>query len=304
MSRAAQYDQTGGPEVLSVGDVPDEEPGAGQVRVRVHAAGINPFDAKVRSGFIPMQTPFPRRIGSDLAGVVEATGDGATYWDGSAVQVGDEVLGSGRGSVAETAIASAANLARRPESVPVEVAGALYVTGLTAVSCLATVPVDGSDTVLVGGAAGGVGIVAAQLARAAGARVIGTASERNHELLRSLGIEPMVYGDGLAERVAALGELTAVMDCHGRDALDVGVALGVPRDRMVAIAAYAALEELGVLNVEREARTAKNLAGLADRIAAGDLVTPIAGSFPLDQVADAFRALESPATSGRVVVTA
>ncbi|MFH8251209.1 NADP-dependent oxidoreductase [Microbacterium sp. B2969] len=302
MSRAVRYDRTGAPDVLYVADVEDVAPGRGQVAVRVHAAALNPFDGKLRSGFIPSGPPFPRSVGADLAGTVEAVGEGAAYWDGTPVVVGDEVLGRAAGAVAERVLASDAELARRPEAVPVEVAGGLWVAGLTAVSCLATVPVGEDDTVLVGGAAGGVGIVAAQLAAEAGARVIGTAGERNHELLRSLGIEPVAYGPGLADRVRALGAVTAVMDCHGRDALDAGVELGVPVDRMVAIAAYAALAELGVHNVEREARTAENLAGLADRIAAGSLVLPVAATFPLDDVVAAFTALESPHPPGKIVV--
>jgi NADPH:quinone reductase-like Zn-dependent oxidoreductase len=303
MTRAALYDRNGGPDVLYVGGVDDVPPAPGQVVVRVGAAGLNPVDAKMRSGFIPSGAPFPRRVGSDVAGTVEAVGDGAVYADGTAIAVGDEVLGRAPGAVAERVVAAASELTRRPAEVPVEVAGGLWIVGLTAVSCLVTLPVGSSDTVLVGGAAGGVGLVASQLAVAAGARVIGTASPRNHDLLRSLGVEPVAYDDGLADRVRALGELTAVIDTHGRDALDAGVVLGVRRDRMVAIAAYAALEELGVLNAERTARTAANLADLVDRIARGDLVLPVAATFPLDAVGDAFAALESTHAPGKVVVT-
>lgn len=304
MTRAALYDSTGGPDVLYVGTVTDPEPGAGEVAVRVHAAGLNPYDSKVRTGFNPSDAPFPRRVGSDLAGTVEAVGEGAVYWDGTPIAVGDEVLGRGQGAVAERAIATADGLAKRADAVPVEVAGGLWVAGLTAVSCLATVPVGEGDVVLVGGASGAVGLVTAQLAIAAGARVIGTASERNHDFLRSIGVEPVTYGEGLAARVRELGTVTAVMDCHGREALDAGVELGVPVDRMVAIAAYAALEELGVHNVERDARTAENLAGLADRIAAGTLVLPVAAAYPLDDVAAAFTALDSGhAAPGKIVVT-
>ncbi|MFT4052304.1 MAG: NADP-dependent oxidoreductase [Microbacterium sp.] len=302
MSRAALYDTTGGPEVLYLGEVPDPAPGAGEVAVRVRAAGLNPFDAKMRGGFFPNGAPFPRRIGGDVAGTVESVGDGASYWDGSPVAVGDEVLGRASGAVAERAIAQASDLTRRPDAVAVEVAGGLNVAGLTAVSVLATAPVSAEDTVLVGGAAGGVGLVAAQLAVAAGARVIGTASARNHELLRSVGVEPIAYGDALAERVAALGAVTTVYDCHGREALDAGVALGVPRERIVAIAGYAAVDELGVVNAEREARTARNLAALAQRIAEGALVFPVAATFPLDEVAAAFAELEGPHAPGKIVV--
>jgi len=306
MTRAALYDTTGGPEVLYLGEVSDAEPGPGEVAVRVRAAGLNPFDGKLRSGFLASKAPFPRRIGGDLAGTVEAVGEGATYWDGTAVAVGDEVLGRAGGAIAERVIAAASDLARRPGGLSVEVAGGLHVAGLTAVSVLATVPVGAGDLVLVGGATGGVGLVAAQLAVAAGARVIGTASEHNHELLRSLGIEPVAYGDGLAARVSVLTDagnpLTAVYDCHGRDALDAGVELGVPADRMVAIAAYAALDELGVHNVEREARTAENLERLATRVAAGEIVLPVAATYPLDEVVAAFTALEGAHAPGKIVV--
>lgn len=302
MSRAVRYDETGGPEVLYVADVADEAPGAGEVAVRVRAAGLNPYDGKVRTGFIPSDAPFPRSIGSDLAGTVEAVGDDARYWDGTPVDIGDEVLGSGYGAVAERVVTHASKLARRPEGLPAEVAGGLFVSGLTAVSCLATIPTGGDDTVLVGGASGAVGFVAAQLARATGARVIGTASAKNFDALRSVGVEPVEYGPGLADRVRGLGEVTAVIDAHGREALDAGVELGVPVDRMVAIAAYAALDELGVHNVERAARTPENLGKLAGEIAAGRIVAPVPATFPMDDVGAAFTALEAPGPVGKIVV--
>lgn len=302
MARAAQYGSTGGPEVLEVSDVPDPVPGAGRVVIRVAAAGLNPYDAKVRSGFIPSDAAFPRRIASDVAGTVIAVGADAAYGDGTPVQIGDEVFGSAAGSAAEQAVAQAKNIAQRPEQLRVEIAGSLNVAGLTAVSVLATLPVGGEDTVLIGGAAGAVGFVAAQLAIAAGATVIGTASARNHDLLRSVGIIPVSYGAGLAERVHEAGEITAVFDCHGRDALDAGIALGVPPERMVAIAAYAALDELGVHNVERAARTPQNLVRLGEEIVAGRLIFPVAQTFPLDEIAAAFDALESAHAPGKIVV--
>ena len=303
MTRAALYDGLGGPEVLYVGTVADVEPGPGEVAVRVRAAGLNPIDAKLRTGFVRSDAPFPRRVGSDLAGTVEAVGDGAVYWDGTPVAVGDEVFGRGQGAVAERAIASADALAKRVDAVPAEVAGGLWIAGLTAVSCLATVPVGEGDTVLVGGASGAVGLIAAQLAAEAGARVIGTASARNHGFLRSIGVEPVAYGEGLAARVRELGTVTAVMDCHGREALDAGIVLGVPVDRRVAIAAYAAIDELGVLNVERAARTPANLERLGDRIARGSLVLPVVNTYPLDEVGAAFTDLESAHAPGKIVIT-
>lgn len=307
MSRAARYDATGGPEVLRLDDVPVPVPGAGKVVVRVAAAGINPYDAKVRSGLIGSTAPFPRRIGSDLAGTVEAVGEGAAYADGTPIGVGDQVLGRGAGTIAERAVASASALARRPAGLPIEVAGGLNVAGLTAVSVVTTVPVGPGDVVLVGGATGAVGLVAAQLARRAGARVIGTASARHHAFLRSLGVEPVAYGDALAARVGALTPgatpgVTAVFDCHGEDALDAGVALGVDPGRMVGIAAGARLGEIGAHEVEHGARTAAALGVLADRIAAGEIVLPVAETYALADVVEAFRALDRPHSPGKIVV--
>ena len=300
MSKAAMYDKTGGPEVLYLEEIADASPGPGEVVIKVEAAGINPFDGKVRSGFIPSKAEFPRRIGSDLVGTVEAVGEGAVYWDGT--PVGDAVMGRGPGSVAQRVVATADGLTRRPEDVPVSVAGALNVAGLTANSCLVTIPVGPGDTLLVGGATGAVGMIVSQLALARGARVIGTGAERNFELLKSLGVEPVLYGEGLTERVQALGPVTAVIGCHGREALDAGVELGVPADRMGAIAAYDALEELGVKNVEHDSRTAENLAGLADAIAAGELQIPIAQTFPLEEVVEAFTTLEGSHAPGKIVI--
>lgn len=302
MTRAVFYDHVGGPEVLYLAGADDVPPGPGTVTLRVKAAGLNPFDSKVRSGVIPSSAPFPRRLGSDVAGTVEAVGESSFYVDGSPVAVGDEVFGRATGSLAERAVASASDLALRPSTLPVAVAGALHVAGLTAVSCLATVPISSSDTVLIGGASGAVGLVATQLAVAVGARVIGTASAENHDFVRALGAEPVEYGAGVAARVAALAKVTAVFDCHGRDALDAGVQLGVPADRMVAIAAYAALEEIGAHNVERQARTAENLASLAERIADGQIRFPVAATFPLEEIRSAFRALEASHAPGKIVV--
>lgn len=296
------YNEAGGPDVLFVSEVEEPSPAAGKVLIAVEAAGLNPYDAKARSGVIPSDAPFPRRIGGDFAGSVIAVGEGAAYTDGSPVSVGDAVMGRAAGAVAEQVVARTAEIAPRPDALAVEVAGGLHVAGLTAVSCLATVPVGDGDVVLVGGASGAVGLVASQLAIARGARVIGSASVANHDFLRSLGVEPVEYGEGLADRVRELGEITAVMDCHGRDALDTGIDLGVPVDRMVAIAAYAALDELGVHNVERAARTPENLRALAEDIAAGKIVFPVVATYPLDEVVEAFQALESSHEPGKIVI--
>lgn len=302
MTRAALYDTIGDPGVLYVGEILDPPPGRGEVAVRVQAAGLNPMDTMTRRGLVPSDAPFPRRVGLDVAGSVEAVGEGAVYWDGTAAVIGDEVLGRAVGAVSSRVIVPVSGLTRRPDGLSIEQAAGLNIAGLTALSCLATVPLDDTDVVLIGGAAGAVGFLTAQLAAQRGARVIGSASAADADLLHGIGIEHVLYGADLATRVAAIGEPTAVIDCHGRDALDTGVVLGVPVDRMVAIADYQAVDELGVHAVERDARTASNLAQLADALAAGRLTLPIAGTFGLDEVADAFRALEGRHAPGKIVV--
>lgn len=302
MTRAALYDRTGGPEVLYVGEVDDPAPGPGQVTVRVRAAGINPYDSKVRRGEFGQDGPFPKRVGSDLAGTVEAVGEEAAYRDGTPATVGDEVLGSGSGTVAELSLAKATNLVRRPAGLSVEVAGSLHVPGMAALACIGAVPAGTDDTLLVGAATGGVGLLVCQLAVAAGAIVLGTGSPRNHDFIASLGAIPITYGDGLAARAESHGPVTAVIDCHGREAIDAGVDLGVPPDRMTGTAAFDAIDELGLPSLDKTARTAENLAGLAVRIAAGKLVLPIAATFSLDEVTAAFAALESPHPPGKIVV--
>lgn len=303
MSKAVLYDELGGPEVLYVAEVETPELKAHQVLVRVEVAGLNPYDAKVRSGDIPTKATFPRRIGSDFAGVVEEVGEDATYWDGTTVAVGDRVMGRAAGSVAERAVASAKSITLKPGELPVEVAGSLDVAGLTAMACLINVPVGEGDTLLVGGATGAVGLILSQLAVSRGAKVLGTGSARNAEYLESIGVTPVTYGPGLQARVEEIGPLTAVIDCHGREALDVGIALGVPPERMAATAAFDALEELGIKPVGYESRTAHNLAILAERAAEGDVSVPVVASFDLPDAVEAFKLLESPHAPGKVIVT-
>lgn len=300
--KAVTYERVGGPDVLQVSEVPDPSPREDEVVVGVVAAGINPYDAKIVGGDIPSKAPFPRRVGSDLAGVVTATSEDAKYWDETPIAVGDKVFGSGKGTLAERCVAKSSNLARIPDGLGVETAGSMNVPALTGLSVVATVPVGPSDTVLVGGASGAVGMVAAQLAVQAGARVLGTAGERNHDFLRSIGVEPVLYGPGLVDRVAELGPITAVMDCHGREALDVGVALGVPGERMVATNAYDVLEETGAQAVENDMRTAENLSELGRQVADGTLVFRVVETFSLEQAADGFRALRRSHAPGKIVV--
>lgn len=300
--QAVVYDSIGGPEVLRVAEVPEAHPGAGQVRVAVRAAGLNPFDGKVRSGAIPMALDFPRGIGQDFAGVVDEVGAGASYADGAAVALGDEVLGwsAGPGAARSQLVVPDSHLARKPAGLPWAVAGALQTSGLTAYACLELLAIGADDVVLVSAAAGGVGLLYTQLALARGATVVATAGAANHEFLRGLGAVPVSYGEGLAARVrGAAGQVTAVQDNHGREAALAGLELGVPPERIVVIADDA--EALGVSSPGRYERLAGNLQRVADAVASGPMTLPVR-SYAFADVVEAYRELESGHGRGKVVL--
>jgi len=217
MPKAVRFDDYGGIDMLRVEDVPRPVPGEGQVLVQVKAAGINPGEAKIRDGLLRERWPatFPSGQGSDLAGVVAETGPGVTGFP-----AGDEVIGwtDNRASQAEYALAEAGNLAAKPAGVPWEVAGALFVAGVTAYAAVRAVALIPGDTVVVAGAAGGVGSVAVQLARRAGATVIGLASEPHHAWLAAHGVIPVSYGEGVAGRLrGAAATVDAFIDTVGGD---------------------------------------------------------------------------------------
>ena len=215
--KAVRFDEYGDIDVLKVVDVPTPVPGPGQVLVQVKAAGINPGEAKIREGLLHSRWPatFPSGQGSDLAGVVAATGAGVTGF-----ATGDEVIGytDNRASQAEYVVVEEQNLTAKPAGVPWEVAGALNVVGATAYAAVRAVALTKGDTVVVSGAAGGVGSLAVQLARRAGATVIGLASPANHDWLAGHGVIPVAYGDGVADRIRqAAGTVDAFIDTFGPD---------------------------------------------------------------------------------------
>jgi NADPH:quinone reductase-like Zn-dependent oxidoreductase len=299
-----RFDEYGDVDVLKVVDVEDPAPGPGQLLIRVKAAGINPGEGKIRQGFLHERWPatFPSGQGSDLAGVVEAVGDGV-----SAFQAGDEVIGftDNRASHAELVVIDAENAARRPAGVPWEVAGALFVVGATAWAAVRAVNLSEGDTVVVSGAAGGVGSLAVQLARRTGATVIGLASDSNHEWLKSHGVIPVAYGDGVADRIraAAPGGVDAFIDTHGDGYVELALALGVAPDRIDTIADFAAISEHGVKGEGNLAgASAETMAELATLIDQGELEVPIAATYPLDQVREAFTELERNHTRGKIVL--
>jgi NADPH:quinone reductase-like Zn-dependent oxidoreductase len=303
MPKAVRFDQYGDIDVLKVVDVPRPVPGPGQVLVQVKAAGINPGEAKIREGLLAAQWPatFPSGQGSDLAGIVAETGPDVT-----AAASGDDVIGftDNRASQAEFVLVEAGNLTPKPAAVPWEVAGALFVTGATAWAAVRAVSLAEGDTVVVAGAAGGVGSLAVQLARRAGATVIGLASEAHHAWLRSHGVIPVTYGDGMAGRIRqAAGTLDAFIDTVGGDYVQIALDLGVDPSRVDTIANFEAIEKFGVKgDGNAVGASAQVLAELAGLIAAGELEVPIAATYPLDQVQDAYRRLAQGHLLGKIVL--
>ncbi len=301
--KAVRFDTYGGIDVLKVAEVPRPVPGPGQVLVQVKAAGINPGEAKIRDGLLDALWPatFPSGQGSDLAGIVAETGPGVT-----AASVGDEVIGftDNRASQAEYVVVEEGHLTAKPADLPWVVAGALFVAGATAyVAVRAVAPADG-DTVVVSGAAGGVGSLAVQLARRAGATVIGLAGAGNHEWLAAHGVIPVAYGDGVADRIRQAAEkVDAFIDTHGGGYVQLALELGVEPSRIDTIADFEAVTRYGVKGEGNAAgASASVLAELAGLIATGQLELPIAGVYPLDQVRDAYRRLEQGHIRGKIAL--
>jgi NADPH:quinone reductase-like Zn-dependent oxidoreductase len=304
MPKAVRFDEYGGVDVLYVAEVDRPVPGPGQVLVRVKAAAINPGEAKIRSGALAQMWPatFPSGEGSDLAGIVEEPGPGV-----STFAVGDEVIGftDNRASHAELVVAEEADLVPKPAGVSWEAAGSLYVAGGTAYAAVRAVAPGPGDTVVVSGAAGGVGSLAVQLAKNAGATVIGLASEAHHEWLSSHGVVPVTYGEGVADRIRAAsgGTVDAFVDTYGGDYVELALSLGVQPDRIDTIANFAAREKYGVkTDGSAVGGTAEVLAELAELVAKGQLEVPIAAAYPLAEVRAAYTELERGHTLGKIVL--
>ena len=306
MGKAVQFDSYGGIDVLEVRDVPRPTAGAGEVLVEVKAAGINPGEAMIRQGFLHDRWPatFPSGQGSDFAGVVAETGA-----DVGTVAEGEQVIGFSdqRASQAEFVVVPAEQLTQKPENVTWEAAGALFVSGTTAYAAVRAVALKPGDTVAVAGAAGGVGTIAVQLAKRAGATVLGIAGPSNDDWLTAHGVVPVNYDDGLADRLrdaAPNGQIDAFLDFFGGGYVELAVTeLGIDPQRVDTIIDFPAIERFGVkFEGNADAADAKVLAELADLIAAGELELPVAQVYPLDQVKDAFRRLEQRHTRGKIVL--
>ncbi|MGY5010604.1 NADP-dependent oxidoreductase [Streptomyces sp. 900105755] len=303
--KAVRFHAYGGIDVLRVEEVERPVPGPGQVLVEVRAAGIQPGEVMIREGARHGRWPavFPSGQGSDLAGVVVAAGPEVRGF-----AVGDEVLGftHDRASHAEYVVAEDVHLVTRPEGLSWEVAGSLYVAGTTAYASVFAVDPRPEETVVVSGAAGGVGALAVQLARRRGATVVGLASEANHAWLTAHGVVPVVYGEGAADRIrkAADGRrVDAFIDTFGDGYVDMAVDLGVRPERINTIRDWRAAARVGARTYGEGSAAAAVVVGELARLAArGDLDVPIARVYPLEQVREAFRDLERGHAQGKIVL--
>jgi NADPH:quinone reductase-like Zn-dependent oxidoreductase len=299
--RAVIFNEYGGPEVLQVGDVPEPHPGPGQIRIAVRAAGVNPYDWKVRSGalreFMPLE--FPVVDAREAAGVVDEVGEGVT-----GVTAGDAVFGfTVGGAAAEYALVD--DFARKPAGLSFEAAAGLPVAVETSVRVFNVLGgLSEGQTIVINGAAGGVGSAAVQLARARGAHVIGTAGEGNHDFLRSLGAEPTTYGDGLVQRVRALAPdgVDLAFDTAGKGGIQDLIALTGDPARVATIAHFSA-GQLGVkVTGGSEGRAPGALEEAAALIDEGRFSLPVAEAIPFARAGDAHRASEGGHVRGKLVL--
>jgi NADPH:quinone reductase-like Zn-dependent oxidoreductase len=310
MSRAVILESFGGPEVIEIREVTEPHAGPGQLRVRVAAAGLNPMDWIIMSdeeiaGAFGVN--LPTGYGHDFAGTVDEVGTGVDDF-----AVGDRVYGGALGrAVADYLLAEPSEVHHTPDGVDDATASTLEIAASTADAALAAIGIRDTaagdtaagDTVLIGGAAGGVGVFAVQLARLAGARVIGTASPASFNFLRILGAEPVAYGDGLVERIRALvpDGITAATDLFGTEAAYAALELGVAPERISTIAARDPnLRARAVGGRDAAPGSVERIAAL---IASGRLTVPILASYPLAQAREAVTFQAGRHLNGKVVIT-
>lgn len=302
--KAVRFDQYGDRDVLYIAEVEAPHPGPGEVVVEVRAAGINPGEASIRQGYLHERWPatFPSGQGTDLAGVVTELGDGVTGF-----ALGDEVLGWSwnRSSHAELVTVPESQLVAKPETLSWEVAGSLNVAGATAWASVEAIDPKPGETVVVSAAAGGVGSIAVQLLRVRDVHVIGIASEANHAWLREHGVTPVSYGEGLEARVRAVAPdgVDGFIDTFGPEYIDLAIALGVAPERINTIIAFERAAAVGAKTAGSvDGSTTDAMSELAALAASGRLDVPIAATYPLARVRDAFAELEQRHTRGKIVL--
>lgn len=311
MNRAIEYRAFGTPDVLDIVEAEPIEPGEGEVRVSVKAAGLNPVDWKIFSGaFGADESKLPKGVANDFAGEIDAVGAGVTGF-----AVGDEVLGSLKkavqtdqpnGALANQLIASARDLAQKPDGLSFADAAALGIPALTACGCLRALEFTAEDVIVISAASGGVGSIAVQIAASAGATVVGIASESNAEYLRSLGAVPVAYGPDLAARVraAASRPVTKLLDCFGEEYVDVALELGLSAGTYATIVGTEGSAQKGAtLTGSRDAQPG-DLDRVANLVADGTLSVAIAGVYPFtaESVRKAYKELQKGHVRGKLVV--
>ena len=304
MPKAVQISAYGGLDQLHIIDVPKPEPKPGEVVVSVVATGTHPGEISIREGYLkdifPMDFPFGE--GADFAGRVDAVGAGVTTFAS-----GDEVMGwsETRSAHADYVTIQPSHLIPKPPSLDWYRAGSLFVVATTAVAAVRAVSLKPGDVVAISGAAGGVGSLAVQLARRTGARVIGIASNESATFLRSVGVEPVAYGDGLAERLkaAAPSGINAFIDLFGGEYVELAVNLGVARERINTIIDFASAQKFGVkMDGSAAADSPETLATVANLIAWGEIVMPLTAIYPFAMARDAYAELARRKARGKIVL--
>jgi NADPH:quinone reductase-like Zn-dependent oxidoreductase len=296
--KAARFSRFGGPEVLEIVDLPDPRPGPGQVRIAVRAAGVNASDWKKRQGL--MDQDLPQTMGYEAAGIVDELGDGVTH-----VAIGDRVFGFSADGAAQAALAVLSDYAPISPRLDFAAAAALPASVETAARALDQLGVENGSTVLINGASGSVGGAAVQLAVARGARVIGTGSPATHEFLRSLGAEPVAYGDGMPERVRALarGGVDLALDVAGSGVLPELIELAGDPEHVITIADFAGAQRYGVRFSRGDSgRAIYALAEVSELIESGRFTLPVGQTFALADVATAHRVGEAGQVRGKLVL--
>lgn len=296
--KAAQYEEYGDPDVLKLVELGEPHAGSGEIRIAVRAAGVNGIDWKIRAGYMREMMPvsLPAGSGFDAAGIVDEVGDGVTD-----IAIGDAVFGTGSNTYAEHAVL--ANWALKPDGLSFEEAAGYPVAVETAQRILDVVGVEADQTVLISGAAGGVGSAAVQFARARGATVIGTASQANQRYLEDLGATPTTYGEGLVERVRALAPdgVDAALDLAGSGVIPELIELTGDPSKVVSIADFTAGDHGAQVSATPVNRSAA-FAEAARHFEAGRLHIPVASTFTLDEAATAHRASQAGHIAGRTVI--
>jgi NADPH:quinone reductase-like Zn-dependent oxidoreductase len=296
--KAVQFSRFGGPEVLDIVNLPDPHPGSDEIRIAVRAAGVNASDWKKRQGL--MDQELPQTMGYEAAGIVDKLGAGVTD-----VAVGDRVFGASSYGAAQAELAVLTSYAPIPPTLDFAAAAALPAAVETAARALDQLGVASGSMVLINGASGSVGCAAVQLAIARGARVIGTGSPATHDFLRSLGAEPVAYGDSMADCVRALAPagVDLALDVAGSGVLPELIELAGGAEHVVTIADFAGARRYGVRFSRGDSgRATYALAQVADLVASGRFSLPVGQAFPLADVAEAHRVGESGNVRGKLVL--